>query len=147
MLLSTSGIVEENKRGKNIKYNKHTQNTPDEVKQFILSIPSYESHYSRRHSEKRYLPSFHTISSLYQVYKVKHSKPVGRPTFEQIFQELNLSIKVPKDTCNKCDTFNIQINIIAEGEERETLIKSLKDHQNEAELAYTSKANDKNEAK
>lgn len=41
----------------------------------------------------------------------------------------------------------MQINSIAEGEERETLIKSLKDHQNEAEFAYTSKAYDKNEAK
>lgn len=80
MLLSTGGIIEEDKRGKNVKYNRHTQKTLDEVKQFILSIPSYESHYSRRHSEKRYLPSFHTISSLYQEYKVKHFKPVGHPT-------------------------------------------------------------------
>lgn len=54
---------------------------------------------------------------------------------------------MPKlDTCNKYDTFNMQINISAEGEEKETLIKSLKDHKNEAEFVYTSIANDKNEA-
>lgn len=74
------------------------------MKEFILFISSYESHYCRRHTEKRYIPSFYTISDLYQAeYKVKYTKPVvGRPTFERVFHELNFSIKVPNlDTCNK----------------------------------------------
>jgi len=95
---SKSGIPQNDLRGKREPHNKLSEQDLKNAKDHILSIPSYESHYSRRDTSKRYLPSHFTLSSLYEQYKQTTDTPIGRPKYEAIFHDLNLSIKKPKRT-------------------------------------------------
>lgn len=49
---SCSGIFENDQRGKKQPSNKYTEEDINQVRQFILSIPLYESHYTRRDIKK-----------------------------------------------------------------------------------------------
>lgn len=83
------------------------------VKNFINSLPTYESHYSNKsiHSNKKYLSPFLTIKRIYSEYclksKFKRKKPVSQWKFRHIFNtEFNLSFaRLKVDTCRKCDMF------------------------------------------
>lgn len=144
---SKSGIPQNDLTGKREPPNKHSEQDLKKAKDHILSIPSYESYYSRRDTSKRYLPSHFTLSSLYEEYKQTTDTPIGRPKYEAIFHDLNLSIKKPKkNTCNKCDTFHMRISL-ADGDEKENLQIAFRDHLKQADMGYTSKAQDKEKAK
>jgi hypothetical protein len=61
---------------------------------------------------------------------------------------MHLKFKVPKlDTCTKCDTLNTQIKYSLNDLEKHELIKTLQTHQELADFAYLSKAEDKENCK
>lgn len=92
-----SGIMELDKRGSHVPKNKIREEEKQAAKEHILSIPSYESHYTRRQSSKKYLPQHYTLTSLYQAYKEKNpTNFINRRAYEEIFHSLNIKIKQPK---------------------------------------------------
>ena len=77
------------------------------VKNHILSFPSYESHYTRKVNDKKYLPSHLTIHKVYDLYKEITVNLVSCKYYSAEFHKLKLTFKKPKiDTCHKCDIEN-----------------------------------------
>lgn len=105
-LTSTSGVTHRDLRGRNPPPHKTPQSKIDEVISHLNSFPAHKSHYSRRHSDKKYLTSDLTISKMYQLYKEKYpNNPVSITIYSREFNKLRLKFKKPKnDTCSKCDT-------------------------------------------
>lgn len=146
---SLGGIVIEDCRGKHKPPNALSDEVIKFARDHIMSIPSYESHYSRRQTDKRYLPSHYTLSQMYKEYKEKigNGKPVSRTIYEKLFRELNLSIHAPKnDTCNTCDKLAMQIRCSV-GDAKNVLEAALQKHHQSADDAYKAKQNDKAAAK
>lgn len=104
------------KRGRNPPANKTKDTEIEAVRQFIDSIPKYESHYGRSDSERKYLHHSLNLSKLYHEYKENREKMnqtfVSDHIFREIFNtEYNLSFKRRHtDTCKKCDEINTSLN-------------------------------------
>ena len=83
----------------------------DSARNHLLSIPTYESHYSRKKSQRKYLPSHVTLRALYEEYlNAVPGQHVSRRIYENIFHDLKLTIKKPKeDTCQTCDRLQLKI--------------------------------------
>lgn len=141
-LANKSGIVPLDRRGAKSPPNKRTEEDIENVRSHILSVPSYESHYTRRNSQKRYLPPHITLCDLYSEYKAKYpDNPVSRFIYEREFHSLNIKIKQPKkDTCQTCDKIHMQIRL---DDSNLVLKENLLKHQEEADLAYKAKSDDK----
>lgn len=77
-LSSHSGITNTDQRGKHTPVHKTPQHKIDEVNEHISSFPAYESHYSRRHTDKKYLAVSLNLSLMYKLYYEKYpTKPVA----------------------------------------------------------------------
>lgn len=114
---------------------------------FINCFPSYESHYTRRDTSKRYLSQDLSIAELHRLYCEKFGPSISLSKFSQIFNTLNLKFKKPKvDTCHKCDIFKMKLDIANEEEKPKIKDEQSKHHIN-AEYAYESKNKDKECAK
>ena len=102
------------RRGKHTPHNKLPDEDLEYAREYILSFPQYESHYTRSHSDKKYLNSDLNIAMMHRMYK-EHCKdsqyrPLSITMFTGIFNGLNLSFHTPsKDTCNVCDSLHTQI--------------------------------------
>lgn len=66
---SASAIPFSDKRRKHVPSNKISEEKMQQIYTHIKKFPSYESHYSRRHTEKRYLPSNLNKTIMYKLYK------------------------------------------------------------------------------
>ena len=145
--LNISGIVNLDKRGKKSPKNKISDDRLAKVIEHINSFPSYESHYTRKLNDKKYLPSNLNLQKMYELYKQTIDGPVSRVIYEREFHKLKLAFKKPSvDTCHKCDVLQMQIKVAEETNHEENLLaskNSLNLHQSAADLAYSSKANDK----
>ncbi|CAH1997391.1 unnamed protein product [Acanthoscelides obtectus] len=108
-----SGIYESDRRGRQPPKNKYTEADIKNVTSFFLKIPLYRSHYSRRDSNKKYLPPHYTLAMVYSQYLSEPDHVViSRTKFEEIFHTLNIGIKKPsKDTCGKCDCLRMKITL------------------------------------
>lgn len=138
-----SGILTPDKRGSSVPPNKIAEDKIKAIKDHINSYPVYESHYSRRHTAKKYLPTGLSISVIYEMYKEKVSNPVSYGFFGKVFRSMGLSFKKPAlDTCNTCDSLNMKIKV-APPQDVEELKKQLLTHQSEADAAYEIKKSDK----
>lgn len=74
----SSGITHADNRGMHTSIHKTPQNKIDEIKSHINSFPDYESHYLRRHTEKKYLAADLNISKMYCLYCEKYpERPVS----------------------------------------------------------------------
>lgn len=110
------------KRGRSAPANKTKEIEKDGVRQFIDSIPKYESHYGRSDSKKKYLHHSLNLSKLYSEYKESHEMRnqtfVSFHIFCEIFNtEYNLSFKRRHtDTCKTCDQIDASLksNIVTE---------------------------------
>lgn len=142
---SCSGIYENDHRGQDPPKNKYSEEDIDKVRQFILKIPLYESHYSRRDTNKKYLPSHYTVTKIFDHYRsLPDSIVISRTKFDEIFHSLNIGIKRPsKDTCGKCDKLKMKINLCSEEEEKNNCKAELDAHLKQADDYYKLKAEDK----
>lgn len=144
---SNSKICCEDKRGKHGNHRKVTENDKVLIREHINLFPAYQSHYSRTHTQKKYMSSDLSISQMYRLYvdycKGKNIKPQKVSQYRQIFvEEFNLSFHQPKnDTCAKCDKLAMQLKC-CENEIERTLIEDEKNkHLHLADSAYESKKN------
>lgn len=110
--LSTSGICASDKRGKHSNHPKIADVDKNLVIEHISKFPAYKSHYSRSHSQKRYLSPDLSINQMYSLYvefcKETGKTPVSEHFYRSIFvSNFNLSFHPPhNDTCSKCDKLN-----------------------------------------
>lgn len=81
-------------RGKQSRANKISAEDIEQAQLFLLSVPSYESHYGREKSDKKYIPEYHSKASLFQDFHEAYpSNRVHYQMFLEMFKDLNLSIK------------------------------------------------------
>lgn len=147
---SVSGIIQDDMRGTHSPTNKTSQERLRYAYEHLLSLPSYESHYTRRDSSKKYLPSHYTISLCYEEYKKTCSNvdAVSEKIYRQLFHDMKLSIKTPnKDTCQTCDRLNMEINMSKTQDNRLKIQQQLTVHQTLADKAYDAKAKDRSASK
>lgn len=132
-------------RGKSTPSNKFSDEKLSAIKNHINSFPAYESHYSRRHSSKKYLSSNLSISKMHELY-CEENEIISLTKYAQIFHTMNLKFKHPKiDTCNKCDTFKAKIEYVDSSDPEYVRLKDEQQiHHEKADLAYKSKDSDKN---
>lgn len=116
----------------------------DEVKHFLDLLPKLESHYCRKNSSKMYLETlWESKMQLMRFYndefcKEKSYHPVSVATFNEVFDEMNLSLFQPKkDACDLCEKYKTK-NV---SEEEYRL------HIQKKESARREKENDKNSEK
>ena len=105
------GLTRADKRGKHDKRKVISKTSMELIKAHIKSYPAVESHYSRSHSKRKYLPSGLTIQSMYHDY-IKHCQKrsiipekdcINRRTF---CQEFNYGFHKPKnDLCKLCHLY------------------------------------------
>lgn len=142
-----SSVTETDKRGRHSPANKISEESREEVKRHINSFPSYESHYTRRNNDKKYLPCHLNLRLMYKLYCDISNKAVSRSVYEEEFHKMNLSFKERKtDTCHKCDLFKMKIQVCVDENEKDNLVKERELHHTAADLAYESKRVDKEEA-
>ncbi|CAG5021799.1 unnamed protein product [Parnassius apollo] len=149
---SASVIVKADQRGLRDPGNKRSDHDIQYVKNFIDKFPAYESHYSRRHTNKKYLHQDLNMKILYKLYKDEYVKdngeeglpPVSITLFRSIFKTLNLKFKKPSNnTCKTCDSLTLQIKTCEDANEKQNLEEKKTIHQSKAESHYNSKREDK----
>ncbi|CAH2001868.1 unnamed protein product [Acanthoscelides obtectus] len=140
-----SGIYESDRRGRQPPKNKYMEADIKNVTSFFFKIPLYRSNYSRRDSNKKYLPPHYTLAMVYSQYLSEPDHVViSRTKFEEIFHTLNIGIKKPsKDTCGKCDCLRMKITLTSNVEEKLKYQHELDTHQKQADDYYKLKAEDK----
>uniref|UniRef100_A0A336MZ00 CSON010028 protein n=1 Tax=Culicoides sonorensis TaxID=179676 RepID=A0A336MZ00_CULSO len=131
-------------RGKQPPANKVPTEHVEQAQLFLLSVPQYESHYGRSQSNKRYLPYYHTKSSLFEDFTDHYPEnKVKFDMFSQIFKTLNLSIKAKSiDTCKNCDEFANLLNTEISIEEKEEIKVAQQAHWTKWQAATTNKSCD-----
>ncbi|KAL5246188.1 hypothetical protein ACI65C_013596 [Semiaphis heraclei] len=144
MLSSPAHRCSPDKRGRNTPGNKRSNDDIKILINHLNKLPSYESHYYRKETSKKYLPSHCTLKLAYDMYKNSVENPVCMTIYAQYFKNSGLKVKNPKkDTCAKCDKYKIQLtDNNNSSEQRNKLIEEKIKHQDEAEFAYQSKRND-----
>lgn len=82
----------------------------DEVRAHIASFPKYVSHYTRAQTESKFLRCDLNLSKMYALYRQDAEAPVSKSFYKKIFyKDFNLRFKKPKkDTCHKCDRFEVE---------------------------------------
>lgn len=141
-LHSVGGFPEGDRRGKSA--NSHRKKLSPEkiqaVKDFINKVPAYVSHYSRRQSKQKYLPSHLNRRILHKQYIEAGLPKVSYSTFRRIFKPMKLKFKkTHTDTCSKCDEYDIQIKAASTEQVKERLEKEHELHLRKAQKAYDLK--------
>ena len=142
--------VGQDSRGKHRPHNKTSNVLVENVKDHIHSFPVVESHYTRRDTQRKYLPSNLNIKKMYELYKEqcaqKRTEAVSSKQYKNIFnQGFNLSFHVPKkDQCTTCTAHAVktQQGTLSEAEEA-----SFQEHLTRRETARKEKEVDKETAK
>ncbi|XP_038218959.1 uncharacterized protein LOC119837446 [Zerene cesonia] len=126
------------RRGHSVSANKTPDNKIQQIKEFINSIPSYESHYSLHKSvNRKYLAPDLNLSILYSLYTEKVSNLTSKFIFSKVFnEEFNLSFHAPiTDSCKRCDAFAIKLKACTNEVEKVRLEQDQKLHLLKAEVA------------
>ncbi|CAH1966398.1 unnamed protein product [Acanthoscelides obtectus] len=138
----SSGIYVQDRRGGKRPARNKTLWKP-KIIDFIASIPSRESHYSREKvTNRRYLSEDLTVRKLYNAFLEKHrldgtKPPVSRQWFNEIFKkEFSLAFGAPRvDTCPTCDQYKISIAASKTPVEKNEFELKRELHQRKAESA------------
>uniref|UniRef100_A0A6P7G8N4 Uncharacterized protein LOC114339032 n=1 Tax=Diabrotica virgifera virgifera TaxID=50390 RepID=A0A6P7G8N4_DIAVI len=140
-----SGVMTLDQRGYHENRKKVSDDEKIRARDHILSIPLYESHYTRRQSSRKYLPSNYTLTAIYEAYKkIYPDNFINRKMYENIFHSLNITIKKPKkDTCGKCDKLKMKITMCKNEDEIKLLKEELNEHHLQADQEYKNKEDDK----
>lgn len=137
---SVGGTQTDDNRGKTIPKHKISNEKRQEIKEHILAFPSYESHYTRKTTSKKYLPSHLTINKMYNLFCENCDNPPSVKIYSQEFHKLGLSFKKPRaDTCYTCDKFKMQIQLCQEEQVKTELIAQHEHHKIAADQAYEKK--------
>lgn len=112
------GIVTPDKRGRHQLVNKISEEVRQNIRNHISKFPTYESHYSRERTKKKYMGNHLNISRMYRLY-LEECKESGFGSesiakewlYSEIFNyEYNYSFKSPdNDACDLCDQLQLQI--------------------------------------
>ena len=136
------------KRGKHVPKNKSSPEKLKEISDHIAKFPAYESHYSRSHTSKKYLPPGLNVKKMHKVYSEEVTAPLSVRIYRQVFSKTGLKFKRPQlDTCSKCDNFDVQLKYETNEDKRLQISLQKELHQNKAESAYEEKKLDKIKAK
>lgn len=140
-------VVLEDRRGHHEPVNKKTEERK-RMLEHIEKYPKYESHYSRRDSQKKYLQSHLNIRVLYNEYKKEHQNAASYDLFREVFKSTGYSFKKPHvDTCKTCDSYAMKIKCTTDIAEKNQLTIEHNEHKDMADLAYKYKDADKKKAK
>lgn len=148
----SGGFVAMDMRGRHVPRNKLPDNVLNRVRLHITSFPSYESHYSRNKSSKKYLGPELNKEKMYKLYlakceedKVPKASIAKKWAYKNILKsEFNLSFKTPSaDTCDSCDKFIVQLKDCANEVNKLTLQENYNTHLKDADIRYEEKRNDK----
>ncbi|KAK4887182.1 hypothetical protein RN001_003453 [Aquatica leii] len=133
---SEGKICPEDRRGKHENHPKVSENDKLLIKEHINLFPAYHSHYSRSHTQKKYLSPDLSIAEMYRLYTSCIEKYLSR----------NSTYHKPKnDTLAKCDKFAIQLKCCQSEIERISIEKEKNIHLHLADSAYQSKRRDNEE--
>ena len=139
-LSSTSGVTLLNLRGTGLPVNKTSPQRLLEVQNHINSIPAYISHYTRRKSDKKYLPAFMNMQMLYILL---YCNAVTNSVCKTIYQAEFEKHKSVLNTCHYCDMLETEKKM-AHNEEAKAIVTQKKEkHLNSATDAYLKKKFDK----
>lgn len=146
--ITVSGVPPKDARGRHPPKHKLPASVEDAVRKYILSYPSYISHYKRNDvGDVRFLPSDLSVTKLHEEYCGQEgANKVCFSTFEKIFKTCGRKFKQPStDTCSKCDEYKVQLQYLT-GEEREEILKIRDVHHERAEVLYQMKRDAKEQA-
>ncbi|XP_049799310.1 uncharacterized protein LOC126234626 [Schistocerca nitens] len=126
-------------RGKHEPRNKFPQERIRRIRDHINSFPCYRGHYCRKD-----LSCHLNLSLMFRLYKEPliaenaESDIVSQSLYEKVFKtKFNLSFKLRhKDTCKKCDIFQIKTNSLKALENTSDNVKALEDVNMEKELRH-----------
>lgn len=129
--------------------NKISGDKVEEVISQINQIPKYISHYARTKTDAKFLPPDMTISKMYDMYCQECEQPVSITKYKDIFySKFNLRTKpLKKDTCNLCDSLNMQMENEKNEENKQKLTEKHKKHVDEGEYAQALRKEDFKKAK
>ena len=125
-------FVGKDKRGVNTPKNKTPETNLDYIRTHTESFPTVSSHYTRKHTARKYLSSNLTIKIMYHLYMEKckkdNKKPAGFSVYRSTFcKEYNLGFHKPKkDQCSLCTIYE---NTKQSGELTQKLIEKYEQHQ------------------
>ena len=147
-----NGTPQSDKRSKHVPHNKAKSTDEERVCRFIEKFPTYESHYCRRDSSRKYLSPELNMTKMFKLYleECKHNNhtAVSLYMFRHIFNtKFNLHFKQPKmDTCQTCDEFRAKITGLSNGPEKNELIEEHELNLRKAESMKDMKKRDIQEA-
>nr|CAI5860046.1 unnamed protein product [Callosobruchus analis] len=148
-----SGICTPDNRGRHGNHKRVSDEDRKIVMDHISKFPAYKSHYSRSHSNKRYLSPDLSIQQMYRLY-TDHCKEIGRtPVSDHFYRnifvtEFNISFHPPhNDTCGKCDKLEVLIKACSDEGDRINFEREKKAHLEAANDAYEEKRKDKDNSK
>lgn len=140
---SLGGTQMDDNRGKSIPKHKISDEKRQVIKEHILSFPSYESHYTRKSTSKKYLPSHLSINKMYSLFCENRDDPPSIKIYSQEFHKLGLSFKKPRaDTCYTCDKFKMKIQLSQDNQATAELVAQHNEHKAAADQAYERKKTD-----
>lgn len=141
---SREGFLSNDCRGKHNNHKQVSDDIKNGVRAHISSIPQVDSHYTRAHTEKKFIEGGKTLAQLYRDYKYdceKEKKPYANLSlYSKIFNyEFNLAFFSPKkDQCQLCVSYENSDN-----EGKKQLEKKYIAHLKEKDLSRLEKENDK----
>lgn len=131
-------------RGKSIPTNKSDPQKLQAIQDHIKSFPTNESHYSRSHSSKQYLPQGLNVAMMYRMYVVITEEPLSIKIYRQVFKKIGLKVKSPQvDLCNRCSEFQCSLKHEKNETTKAAIEEQKRIHQEDAEAAYEAKRRDK----
>ncbi|XP_030752349.1 uncharacterized protein LOC115889030 [Sitophilus oryzae] len=150
------GIVTPDKRGRHPSINKIPEEVRQNVRNHISKFPTYESHYSRERTKKKYLGNHLNISRMYGLYLEECTERGFGPEsiakewlYSEIFNyEYNYSFKSPdNDTCDLCDQLQLQIREAESLDIRKKLQTEYDQHLADTTNRYKMKSEDKKKSR
>ncbi|XP_068084004.1 uncharacterized protein [Anabrus simplex] len=143
---SPRGVVD--RRGLAGGRNKLPENKLREVIDHIKKFPRYKSHYRRSDTQAEFLAPEITVNVMYDMYKDEVSNSVSKASYKKIFlTKFNIKRKpLKKDTCNVCDTLEVQIQNTT-GCEAENFKSKKENHLEQARIAQDMRSSDMSKAK
>lgn len=137
-----SAFIAKDLRGKSTPTNKFSAEKIQEALDHIRSFPTYESHYVRKLSTKKYLQSDLNLTIMHRLYRQQVVDPISLSKYSEIFKTIGLEFKKPKfDTCTICETVKKKIGE-AKSDEINGLRWEQKQHLNNVDFACAAKKKD-----